>query len=158
MNHETEIKLQAFVDGKLPPSESQEVIQLLEDNSEARALCDELRRLKTLFSVGEPDVSLPVNRVFYWSKIEKAITSENFNPGPRTHGFFHGFLPRFALPVIGGLLLVLFVNLLNNSQKELEPGAGYAYEVEASYAEENSFTFHSEVAAMTIVWVDSNEY
>ena len=158
MNHETEIKLQAYVDGKLPPSESQEVTRLLEDNSEARALCDELRRIKTLFALGELDVPVPVNRVFYWSKIEKAITSGNFNPVPRTQGFFRGFLPRFALPVIGGLLLVLFVNLLNNSQREPEPVAGYAYEVEASYAEENAITFHSEVAAMTIVWVDSSEF
>lgn len=158
MNHETEIKLQSYLDGQLPASESEEITQLLATSSEAQAICDELRRTKALFAVGEPDVQVPASRVFYWSKIERVIAPESFSFGPRKKRFFSGYLPRIALPLIGVILLVLFVNLLNRSQSEPESVAGYFHEVEASYAEENAITFHSEAAAMTIVWVDSNGY
>lgn len=156
MNHETELKLQAYLDQELSPGESEKVARWLEHDSEARAVYRELRATKELLGIGEVKRAVPESREFYWSKIERGILAEDREPstGARSH-FWCGWL-RLGAPLAGAALLVAALLIaLNFDGVGTRIATSYFHEVEAPVEEATAITFHSETAQMTVVWIPS---
>ena len=73
INHETELELQAYLDGELSAGEAKAIADLLGRDAGAQALYQELRTAKSLLAGNELDRKLPESREFYWSKIQRQI-------------------------------------------------------------------------------------
>jgi anti-sigma factor RsiW len=156
--HEQELQLQAYVDGGLTQAESERISRWIEKDPGARAVVDGLRRVHELMQVGEAEVAVPVSRAFYWSKIEQAISSEKSSEVANRETGRGRFWLRILVPAFGLAALALVLRLWVSGPEEPETVARYFHEIEAPLAEENAMTFHSEAAAMTVVWVDSRGF
>jgi len=73
MDHEKQLKLQAFLDEELSEAEAKEVASWLAKDQEATLLLAELRNTRQSMARFEAGVRLPESREFYWSKIEREI-------------------------------------------------------------------------------------
>lgn len=72
----TELKLQALVDGELDAREVREVEALLAQDAQSAALMQELKWTKGALVGNDAELALPETREFFWSKIERAIAVE----------------------------------------------------------------------------------
>ena len=73
INHETELKLQAYLDGELPAGEAKAITDLLERDASAQRTYQELRSTRSLLAGNEVERKLPESPEFYWSKIRRQI-------------------------------------------------------------------------------------
>lgn len=172
MNLETQLKLQAFVDGELSPRETREITQLLATDAAAQALVAELRSTATLLKGNELEVTLPESGDFFWSKIEREIRRE---PSRTTRPeAANSWWIRWAAPLAGAtVLLALAISLSQRAdpdprtasapESKVEPHkiakvakARFAHEFEVPSDETTVMTFHSESAGMTVVWLASD--
>lgn len=154
MNDETKLRLQAWVDGELPPKEAAEVDARLRADPEAQALVAELRHTRAALGSGEAAVSVPMPRELYWSGIERQIrlASEHPTPSPSWREF--SGLWRWLAPVgLAALLGVLTLSFWDNGGQ----GRGLLEraEIESPLDDISSITFRSDTEGMTIVWVDA---
>ncbi len=151
----TALKLQAHLDGELPPAEARDVVALLERDSEARALFDELKGTRRVLAAHEPEPQLPESREFYWSKIRREIERVEREPEPRPRRAWSvGPWLRLALPAAAALMFAAL--LLQRSAFAPGPSAplfAVGDEIETPLEERDSFTFRSESAHLTVVWV-----
>lgn len=72
----TELKLQALVDGELDARDMREVEALLAQDAQHAALMQELKWTKAAVAGNDVTVALPEAREFYWSKISRSIEAE----------------------------------------------------------------------------------
>jgi len=77
INHETELKLQAYLDSELSAGEAKAIADLLGRDAGAQALYQELRIAKVAFGRERIGTELPDSREFYWSKIRRQIERRN---------------------------------------------------------------------------------
>jgi anti-sigma factor RsiW len=159
ITHETELKLQAYLDGELPAGEANVIADLLGRDAGAQALYQELRIAKSLLAGNEPERNLPESREFYWSKVQRQIERmESTAAHGLTEPAASAWWPRFLAPA--GLLaaLAVFVAVALRSPESGEPVLALddSHEIETPLEETSSFSFRSEAAAMTVVWVDSH--
>jgi len=149
MDFETQLKLQAYLDGELPEAEAREVAKLLAQNQEAVLLLGELRNTRQAIKGSEAIVQLPESREFYWSKISREIERlERPQPVEQKRPFIFR-LQRFLVPVTGALAVAIFlgITLLNS-------GTGTALgETELATEDMGAITFRSESEGMTTVWL-----
>jgi len=151
----TALKLQAHLDGELAPDEARELVSLLQRDAEARALFDELKGTRRLLAANEPEIELPESREFYWSKIRRELERLDREPPvrpPRAWGIPRWL--RLALPACA--VLVLTAVMMHQTAFAPGPRAplfAVGDEIETPLEELNSFTFRSESARMTVVWV-----
>src|SRR5689334_12270401 len=80
MNHESQLKLQAYLDGELSAWQSRRVAAWLAQDAEARMLLAELRNTAAALPGNELEVKLPESREFYWGKIESRILTVTPEP------------------------------------------------------------------------------
>src|SRR5215831_15711471 len=149
MDFETELKLQAFLDGELPEAEARDVAKLLAQDQEATLLLGELRNTRQALKGAEALVQLPESREFFWSKIEREIERmERPQPVQQKRPFFFR-LQRFLVPVSGALAVAVFlgITLLNGN-------SGTALgETELATDDMGAITFRSESEGITSVWL-----
>ena len=159
INHETELKLQAYLDGELSPGEAKVISDLLESDGGAQGLYQELRTAKSLLAGNELERKTPESREFYWSKIQRQIeraesTQADGLAEPATPRWWTRFLaPAGAL---AALAVFVAVALRNPESGGSFLGLDDSHEIETPLEETSSFSFRSEAAAMTVVWVDSH--
>lgn len=72
----TELKLQALLDGELDGREAREVEALLTQDTQSAALMQELKWTRGALVGNEAELKLPETREFFWSKIERTIAIE----------------------------------------------------------------------------------
>ncbi len=130
INHETELKLQAYLDGELSSSEAMAVGELAARDQEV-----------------------------YWSKIRRQIEREeqaqNAEQGKTAAS---PWWIRFWVPagVVGALVVFVALALRNPQASGPALAMDDSHEIETPLEETSSFSFRSEAAAMTVVWVDSH--
>src|SRR3954463_8797743 len=73
MTDEQQLKLQAFLDGELPETDSREIAAWLARDADATALLGELKNTRNALKGFEPELKVPESREFYWSKIKREI-------------------------------------------------------------------------------------
>jgi anti-sigma factor RsiW len=158
-DHDSELKLQALLDGELSAAESESVRALISRDAEARVLYDELVVVKTLLAGNESQVKVPESREFYWSGIARAIEREEPKhrmdvPVPSSaHSWFRLLLPAGAVAILA-LSLTIGWNLPGFGKIRVPALAG-SHDIETPLEGAPTFTFRSEPEAMTVVWVDS---
>jgi anti-sigma factor RsiW len=151
MDHNAQLKLQAFLDGELPKAEASEVTNWLARDREAAALLEELRNARAALTGAETEMRLPESREFFWSKIEREIQRLDAPaPKPARPSYLTLFrrllvpASAFAVVVIAGLMLTL------------PPGFGgraAATAMETALADSGAFTYHDDSAGTTLVWL-----
>jgi anti-sigma factor RsiW len=154
MDHNSQLKLQAWLDGELSASEARQVEEQAANDPEARALVAELKAAKAAFGAFGRELELPGSRELFWSKIEREILRQE---QPRTAPLplpFFARLQRFLVPagaVAAVALAVMF--LFRAGHSTLPPG-----EMELVSPDMGAVTFRSESERMTIVWLyDRND-
>ena len=157
MKQELQLKLQAYLDGELSSADARAVAALLDREPGARALFQELSGTKSLLAGNEPELKVPESREFYWSKIVGEIQrQEAAGAVAATKGATLGWL-RWLAPA--GALAVLALTLTLTLRSPSPRGwvaLAEGHEIETPLEETSSFTFRSESAGMTVVWVDTH--
>ena len=159
INHETELKLQAYLDGELSPGEAKPVEDLTNRDADAWALFEELKLAKSLLAENELEVRLPESRGFYWSKIQRQIEREEKGRATeQTETAASSWWLRFLAPAGALAVLVVLVVVALRAPKGAETLVALdgSHEIETPLEETSSFSFQSEAAGMTVVWVDSH--
>ena len=159
INHETELKLQAYLDGELSSSEAMAVGELAARDQEVRSLVEELRATRTLLKGNELELKLPESQEFYWSKIRRQIErEEQAQNAEQGETAVSPWWIRFWVPagVVGALVVFVAVALRNPQVSGPALAMDDSHEIETPLEETSSFSFRSEAAAMTVVWVDSH--
>lgn len=141
----TELKLQALVDGELDAREVRELETLLAQDAPSAALLQELKWTRSALTGHEAGVQLPESREFYWSKISRAIEAgeKQAVAAPTERVWWL----RFLYPATGlaALVAVLFVvsggRTTDGSDSESVP------------EDVNAVSFRSESEKMTVVYV-----
>jgi anti-sigma factor RsiW len=152
MNHEFELKLQAYLDGELDAAQAREVQTQLQTIPEARALLAELQGTTTALRGNEPEYKLPETREFYWSKIERAIDAPERVHQAMGSRFKLTWLWRYWPQLSGAVAAAMLLTI-----GLFRFGANGAWsDIENPLSDTSTFTFRSEQARVTLVWVSNN--
>ncbi len=107
MNWEEQLKIQAFLDGQLPPDEAVSIADLLQRDSAASALLAELRATRQAVRSAQAPVVLTESREFYWSKIARDIARSERRFPVRPKPNLMGRLRILVLPIAALVVLVI---------------------------------------------------
>ena len=148
MDFDTELKLQAYLDGELPEPEARQVAKLLAQDQQAVLLLGELRNTRQAVKGSEAIVQLPESREFYWSKIQREIERLDRPERVEQKRPFIFRLQRFLVPVTSAVAVAVFlgITLYGNSGTTLG-------ETELATEDMGAITFRSESEGMTTVWL-----
>lgn len=152
-NHESQLKLQAFMDGELSVREAAEVRDWLAQDAEAHSLLAELRNTTAALSGNEPECRLPETREFFWSKIEREIerqSAEPMRPRPVAAGPVFAWLRRHLMPVasVAAVCAVLVFIAVRSQGPEARIG-----EMALISDDMGSYTYRDQADKMTMVWL-----
>jgi len=159
ITHETELKLQAFLDGEITAREAAVLKELLGHDPEARSLFEEMKSTRMLLVGNELDVKLSETREFYWSKIRRQIEVEDRRlSAPVARELMTSWWVRFLVPtaLLTALVVLVVVSIRTREGSSPQWAWEEGHEIETPLEETSSFSFRSEAAAMTVVWVDSH--
>jgi len=153
MNHQAEIRLQAWLDGELPAGEAQAAAAWVQRDPEAGTLARELRAAKTALAGNELERALPESREFYWSKIERDIArAKTPVPAPARPAWLAGWF-RLLAPVGIAAALALLVSGPTLPWRPKAKLVSTAV-IESPLDDVSSITFRSESEGMTVVWIN----
>ena len=155
--NETELKVQALVDGELTGREAEDLRARIETDDGLRELHARLTAVRGLMAGAELPRTLPESGDFHWNKIAQSIEREDreakrlARPAPGVN-----WLLRWVTPLAGVGCILLLLTLLSrhNDPPALDILLGSDYELELSDDEIDVMTFNTEDDAMSIVWLD----
>lgn len=151
MNEDLQLKLQAYLDGELPPGEVKGMADLVVQNPDRRALLAELTHTRSALAGFEDEIKLPETREFYWSKIARDIQRAERSVAERSPASIFTLLRRLAMP--SGVLAALLMGfLVVKQQLGFERRFGVA-ETETAQAEAGTFTYQDFASGTTLVWL-----
>lgn len=140
----TELKLQALLDGELDAREVREVEALLAQDAQSAALMQELKWTKGALVGNDAEMSLPETREFFWSKIERAIAIEEKQAAaPAERAWWLKLL--YPATGLAAMVAVMFVV----SGGRTTDGA----DSESVTEDVNAVSFRSESEQMSVVYV-----
>ena len=157
MNIQSQLRLQAYVDGELSPAETQRVAAWLAEDPQARALTAELSQTQTMLKDNELRPKPPVSADFYWSQIKTAIAPAEPHRS-REPEFMHwplGWLWKWAVPVAGLAIIILAMLPVNTPPVAPSSYAGGVMEIESALPDSNIITFRSDAEGISVVWMDT---
>jgi anti-sigma factor RsiW len=151
MTDEQQLKLQAFLDGELPESDTREVAAWVARDAEAAALHGELKNTRGALKGFEAQVKLPESREFYWSKIKREIERSTPVAAPAETASLFTWFRRVLVPLgaVAALALVAFITIQSFSGS----GGRRAIAVNSMLADAGAFTYRDESQGMTVVWL-----
>jgi anti-sigma factor RsiW len=153
MNEPNLIKLQAYLDGELPETESGGVKNWLSTDPEAKAFYEELAHTKSLLHGNEPVPPFPCAPEFYWSQIQRQIAVGRA-PAPAPHSWFSRWW-KLLVPASAMALLALMLSLQNPVTSTMVSMNGMEIQTEIPGA--NVITFRSENEGISVVWIGTND-
>ncbi len=151
MNRESQLKLQAFLDGELPEAEAHEVAAWLARDQEAALLLQELRHTRQALKGFDSTIRLPESREFFWSKVEREIRRQEQTMPAAPLAPKASFWLRFLVPS-GALAIVAITALFAASQFGLFSTANAA-ELEAASTDAGSLTYRDYSSGTTFIWL-----
>lgn len=152
MNQDSNIRLQAFLDGELPEKEAAELRQWLERDAAARDLASELRATQAALRMFAGDLKVPESREFYWSKIQREINRLDAPARPAPSGSWIHALRRWLVP-ISSVAVIVIVGLVSLVQSPLMRGTPSGAD-EFAMTDSNAFTYRDFTSGTTLVWLD----
>jgi len=155
--NETELNVQALVDGELTGAEADALRGRIEGDDALLELHDRLTALRGLMAGAEMPCALPEPGDFHWSQISKAIEQEDrqakrlAKPASGT-----GSLLRWVTPLVGlGCILLLLTSpSRHNGPPDLGILLSSDHELELSADEIDVMTFNTGDDNMSVVWLD----
>jgi anti-sigma factor RsiW len=145
MDYESQLRLQACLDGELAAQEAAQFEERLANDPEAQALLGELRMTRTVLAGFEAGVKLPESPEFFWSKIRREIEREPRSVGDPRRGSLFAAWRRWLVPagaMAAGMAAVLLIG-----RSEQGP------ETQTSLTDSGAFTYHDFAARTTLVWL-----
>src|SRR5213076_384379 len=109
MNRESELKLQAYLDGELSDRQAGKVASWLAADTEAQGIFAELQMTKTDVAGCELEVKLPEGAGFYWSKIQREIERSEQTQARPVPPFWMAW--RRLLAPLAGAALIAFLTV-----------------------------------------------
>ncbi len=157
MNHEQQLKLQAFLDGELPEREAREILAWTQRDGAAAALLAELKNTRQAMVNSEPHLSVPESREFFWSKIEREIRRQEPQTAATPGVLIFAGLRRWLLPASAAALALIIGGMFvhfNNSQKAAVENVADADTptVETTLANSDAATYRDASEGTTLVW------
>jgi anti-sigma factor RsiW len=152
MNEELELKIQAWIDGEVSPSEGDRLAALIERDDQASQLVQELRATRRVLTANEPQAAVPETREFYWTKIQNQIRREARVPAPL--GWRRLLRWQRLIPSLTGAAALFAVVLFGIRQAA--PKASFD-EVSATVEGMEAITFHDQTAGVTVVWLQDSQ-
>ncbi len=150
MDYDAQLKLQAYLDGELPEAEARAVATWLARDREAVALLAELRATRKALAGFEAGIRLPESGEFFWSKIQRAISTLELAEPAREPFSLFGAWRRFLVPA-GTLAAVALATLVASVQFGLWSGSP-GPDAESALADSGAFTYHDYSTRTTLVW------
>jgi anti-sigma factor RsiW len=147
MDLETQLKLQALLDGELPEAEQREIASLLARDPEATDLMTELRNTRQALSGFERGIRLPESREFYWSKISRQIDALQPRSAEPAVIPWWVRLRQLMVPATA-LALVMIAGVIATRSLHGDPVAG-----ETETADGGALTYRDYRAQATLVWL-----
>ena len=145
MDHEVQLKLQAYLDGELPDEEARAVASRVAQEPEAAALLTELRQTHEALTGFEREIRHPETREFFWSKVEREIRRQETTVARPEPGVpFMARLRRILIPSAGFAVLAIVGFLVTG---------GGPSDVVTSLEDSGAFTYHDFSAGTTLVWL-----
>jgi anti-sigma factor RsiW len=155
INQDSQLKLQAFLDGELSDREAAEVRDWLARDSGAQALLTELCNTSTALAGNETACRVPEGREFYWSKIERAIELHERRPAAAAAPSWYAWLQRHFVSVGGVALLSCLMAMV---AIHLGRSGNQFGEMELASGDMSSYTFRDQQQRVTMVWLyDHND-
>jgi anti-sigma factor RsiW len=158
MNHEQQLKLQAFLDGELPETEAREILSWTQRDSAAAALLAELKNTRAAITHAKPHLSVPESREFFWSKIEREIQRQEPAEASAPEISIFAALRRWLLPAVAVSALVIagLVAHFNVPKSAVETVADAdTPTVETTLANSDATTYRDASEGTTLVWFSS---
>lgn len=156
MKQELELKLQAYFDGELAPSEAAEMATLIEKDAAARDLYTALQQTSQVLRSNELERRLPESREFFWSKIEREIQRLEAEPArSETTPWWLAFLRR-NLAAVSGFGVATALLVVAAFQMNMVPSQDMFEEIDNPIGEASAFSFRSESQKMTFVWISDS--
>lgn len=156
MKHDSQLRLQAYLDGELTDPERRTVEAMLADDPSATALLSELSRTRQALMQNEPVATLPESRDFFWSKIERDIRRSEAaaeRSTPRVVSFA-ALVRRWLAPALGVAAVAITAGIATHTL----PGFRLDYGLDTVADEESAtMTFQDQSTGMTVVWIDYGE-
>ena len=153
--NETQLKIQALVDGELTGREAEELRARMETDAGLRELHERLTAVRGLMAGAELSRTLPESGDFHWSQISQAIghgereARRLAKPATRAN-----WLLRWVMPLAGVACLVLVLSLQQTKMPDLNILLGGDHELELTADEIDVMTFNTGDDTMSIVWLD----
>jgi anti-sigma factor RsiW len=142
----TELKLQALLDGELDAREVREMEALLASSNQHAALTQELKWTKAALAGSETAVTLPESREFYWGKISRAIETEERN-AVRVTAPGRSWWLKLLYPATGLAAMVAVMFVISGSRST--DGA----DTETITEDVNAVSFRSDSEKMSVIYV-----
>jgi anti-sigma factor RsiW len=152
MNHELELKVQAYVDGQLSRRQAQKVERWAAQDPQAQALVAELRVAKSLLTGNDVERLVPESREFYWSKIQRQIERLEQNEASAQPTPLLGWR-RYLAPLAGGAFAALLVIGLLAGYFRGDASPQHLVQVEDLSEHFSSFSFRTPADRMFVVWI-----
>ena len=151
MDYDTQLKLQALLDGELPEAEARAVAQGPARDPEAAALLGELRNTREAMRESEASRPLPESREFFWSKVQREIQRSEAPAAKPALAPLSALLRRFLVPAFAIALLLIAGVVLT---RPIMPGDRTpAGAIETALADSGAFTYRDYSAGTTLVWL-----
>lgn len=163
MEQETQLSIQALIDGELSDQKRIDIERLVTADPEAQALFDELSNTVGALKENELTRELPETREFFWSKIASEIEREDrqaevAKDRPRVAAWW----TKLLVPIGAAAALVVAFTLFQPSApnvpqaKPVKPAAATETLAETELEMPDTFTFYLFDQNATVIWVDSN--
>jgi anti-sigma factor RsiW len=146
MKQDLELKLQAWLDGELPPAEAEAMRRFAESDPEARSLAAGLQGIRAALLQHERPLAVPETREFYWSKIQREIQrAERIRPTqPRVRRWRLWLAPLAGASALAAVLLVTL---------HPSPSPEAFNQVSVTAAGYQARTFHDKATGMNFVFL-----
>jgi len=153
--NETELKVQALVDGELTGREAEDLRARIETDDGLRELHARLTAVRGLMAGAELPRTLPESGDFHWNKIAQSIEREDRQAKHLARpASSANWLLRWVLPLAGVACLMLLLNLPQTTKPDLDISLGSDHELELSIDDLDVMTFNTGDDAMSVVWLD----
>jgi anti-sigma factor RsiW len=147
IDHNLQLKIQAFLDGELSETEAREIAALIAANPAATALHTELKNTRRALVGAEADIKVPETREFYWNRISREISRLENAPAGRPAPSLWRILAGWVKP-LGAVAAVAIVGIL--AWLQMAQSAG----VMSAQVDSDTITFQNDTTGVTFVWFD----
>ena len=152
MTSESELNLQAYLDGELSGRQARQVAQWIATDAEAQKLMAELKMTKAALAGGELEVKVPQTPEFYWSRIQREIERSSPAESRPISDWIAAW--RRLLAPLAGVALVAFLTVYSFKMYEGGDESRHHLAVVENLSEHTgAYSFRSQSEKMFVVWV-----